>query len=319
MTSVFVGIDIAKASFVAALEDGPGESFSNDPEQFESLREWFEAQDLKLDQLHVCLETTGTYSLPLAAWLVEQGIQVSVVNPARVQGFAESELQRNKTDRSDARLIARFAAAHEPDEWTPEDEEWQKLKELTRRIVQLRQTRTQEQNRRQTPARSEACEASQEAHIEWLNEAIESCWEKIESLIADHETLQRPLEWVSSIPGLGRKASIFLIAEIRDIERFESAKKLAAYAGVTPERRESGQQQAPSSMSKRGSARMRHVLYMPALTAKCHNPIISEFCERLEQRGKDSMTVVGAAMHKLIRLVYGVWSNQTTFDPEYAA
>ncbi len=319
MTDIPLGIDISKEEFVASRPDSLRESFPNAPEQFEQFEAWLDAHDLELDRLHVCMETTGTYSLPLAAWLVDQGVRVSVVNPSRIQGFAQGEMQRNKTDMADARLIAHFCRVHEPDEWTPEDEVWRELKQLTRRVLQLKRMKTQETNRLQTPAGSEACEASQQAHIEFIDQQIERIWQRIDALIASHEKLQQPLEWLESIPGLGRQSSIILMAEIQDIERFASAKKLAAYAGVTPENRQSGTWSAPASMSKRGSARLRQALYMPAMTAKRYNPIVSSFCERLEERGKDSMAVVGAAMHKLIRLVYGVWSNEEPFDPEYAA
>lgn len=319
MSDIPLGIDISKETFVASLPEGLRESFPNDPEQFEQFKAWLEAHDLELARLHVCMETTGTYSLPLAAWLVSQGVQVSVVNPSRIQGFAQGEFRRNKTDWADARLIAHFCRVHEPDEWTPEDEVWRELKQLTRRVLQLKRMRTQERNRLQTPAGSEACEASQQSHIDFIQEEIEGIWQRIEALIASHPKLQEPLKWLTSIPGLGRQTSIVLMAEIQDIERFASAKKLAAYAGVTPENRQSGQWSGSASMSKRGSARLRQALYMPAMTAQTHNPIVESLCERLEERGKDSMAIVGAAMHKLIRLVYGVWSNEKRFDPEYAA
>jgi transposase len=109
-----------------------------------------------------------------------------------------------------------------------------------------------------------------------------------------------------------------LVGEIQDIDRFDSAKKLAAYAGVTPENVQSGTSvDKPASLSKIGSSRLRSVLYMPAIVARRHNPIIRKFCRRLDRRGKHKKSIIAAAMHKLIRLVYGVWSNETAFDPDY--
>ena len=101
----------------------------------------------KLRQVHACLEATGRYSLGIALALHEAGHTVSVVNPARIHGFAQSQLQRNKTDRLDAALIARFCQQQQPEAWTPPPLEIQQLRALMRRLEALQEMRQQESNR----------------------------------------------------------------------------------------------------------------------------------------------------------------------------
>lgn len=315
MKDLIVGVDISKASFVAAEgSEGARKKFENSDKGFEKFREW-----LSDERAWVCLEATGSYGFKLAAWLVEHGYRVSVVNPARVKSFADSELARNKTDKSDASLLARFCVAHRPEEWEPQGEKARKLQQLVRRLRDLKKARTREKNRLQEPHFTEEMRDSIRNHIEFLDKQIEQIWGKTRKVVDSDDNLKEAIDLVESIPGIGEKTAIIVVGEIQDIDRFTSAKALAAHTGVTPENVQSGtSRNGPASMSKKGSADLRGCLYMPALTAKTHNRVVNAFCNRLENRGKDKAVVIGAAMHKLIRLVYGVWKNREPFDPEYA-
>jgi transposase len=121
MTSpTYLGLDIAKRKFDAALLcDGRNrhKQFPNTPAGFTQLQPWL--RQYALSPVHAALEATGTYGDALALFLHQTGVRVSVINPARIKAFAQSELARNKTDAVDAALIARFTAAHQPRAWTP--------------------------------------------------------------------------------------------------------------------------------------------------------------------------------------------------------
>ena len=117
---VHVGIDVSKLKLdVARLRSGKvrNKVFSNDRAGFKALAAWLSEDDITPAQTHLCMEATGPYSEALAVWLTDEGWSVSVVNPARVKGFAQSELVRNKTDKADAALLARFCAALMPERW----------------------------------------------------------------------------------------------------------------------------------------------------------------------------------------------------------
>ncbi len=99
---------------------------------------------------------------------------------------------------------------------------------------------------------------------------------------------------------------------------FESADQLAAFAGLTPSEFSSGSSvHGKPRLSKIGNRSLRKVLYMPALVARRYNPLIRAFCERLLAKGKSKMAVIGAAMHKLLRQVFGVLKSGQPFDPNF--
>ena len=121
-----------------------------------------------------------------------------------------------------------------------------------------------------------------------------------------------------SIPGIGDNTSATLLAFISPFERFHSAKQLVAYAGLNLRIRQSGQWAGKSPIAKAGNILLRKALYMPALTAKRYNPVITAFCNRLLARGKRPMQVIIAAMRKLLHIAYGILKSGQPFDPEKA-
>ena len=137
-----IGIDISKAKFDAALLAGERvrhAAFSNTEAGFEQLLTWLaKYRSDPAAPVHTCLEATGNWGLDLAAFLHGRGVRVSVVNPARIKALGESELARNKTDKLDAALIARFCRAHLPSAWTRPAAHLRELRELVRRCDALK-------------------------------------------------------------------------------------------------------------------------------------------------------------------------------------
>ena len=123
---------------------------------------------------------------------------------------------------------------------------------------------------------------------------------------------------LKTIPGIGDKTATTILAECGDLRTYPSARELAAYAGLTPKEFRSGSSvKGKPRLSKIGSSRLRQALYFPAISAKRYNPIIQAFCDRLLQRGKHNMTVIGAAMRKLLHLAYGVVKSGKPFDANH--
>lgn len=93
---------------------------------------------------------------------------------------------------------------------------------------------------------------------------------------------------------------------------------MAAYAGIIPQNVTSGSSvHAKPRLSKIGSRTLCKAIYFPAIVAKNHNPIIMTFCQRLKEKGKHNMAIVGAAMRKLLYIVFGVLSSRKAFDPDH--
>ncbi len=148
MSLSVLGIDIAKQKFDAALlvnGKTKHKTCKNSAEGFEALNLWLQKQGIQ--KLHACMEATGNYGEDLAIYLHDAGHIVSIVNPARIKGFAQSELVRTKTDKLDAALIARFCLAMKPGPWIPPAPEIRSLRALVRRVDSLVDMRTQEKNR----------------------------------------------------------------------------------------------------------------------------------------------------------------------------
>ena len=144
-------LDISKAKSDAALLLGERVRhavFSNTEAGFQQLLAWLaEHRPDPSAPLHVCMEATGNWGLELAGLLHAQDVRVSIVNPARIKAYGDSELARDKTDKLDAGLIARFCRAHVPPAWVPAAAHLRELRELVRRCDALRAARVQELNR----------------------------------------------------------------------------------------------------------------------------------------------------------------------------
>ena len=310
-----IGVDIAKAKFdAAAWINGKYKTkvFPNTPAGFDAFLTWLQP----FAPVHVCLEATGRYGEALATFLVEQGVLVSVVNPAQIQAFGKAELNRTKTDKSDAKLIARFCQLHQPAAWQPLPPAVRQLQALVRRLDDLMAMRQMERNRQDgadatVPPSLSRVLALLDAEIEQTRAAIHGHFEQ-------HPGLRAQRDLLDSIPGLGKTTSAVLLACLGDIHRFDNAKQVAAFAGLSPAERQSGKYRGQTRLSKTGDALLRKALYLPAVVAGQHNPVVRAFCQRLKAKGKAGKVIVGAAMRKLLTLAYGVLKSGQPFDPKWA-
>src|SRR3972149_1070691 len=200
--NAILGIDVSKEKFDVALLRGSKykhKKFTNSKKGFEELTRWL--GKLGVETLHACMESTGVYGEELAEYLYDQGFKVSVVNPARIKGFAQSELIRSKTDKVDASLIARFCAAMKPSPWTPDPEEIRELRSLVRRVEALLNMRQQEINR--LDVSDAVIKKTIGNHIDYLTKQIDSIKEQINKHIDRHPQLRDKQKLLQSIPGVG--------------------------------------------------------------------------------------------------------------------
>lgn len=313
---LFVGIDISKAHFdVVILDDEKSRhrKFSNNVKGFAQLHAWFHNRGVM--QAHVCMEATGRYGEELALDLHDHGHVVSVVNPARIKGYAKSQLSRTKTDAADAEIIARFCKAQTPESWVPAAPEVRELQALTRRLANLHEVRQQEVNRSQMPGIVEAVAESIRAHVDHLDAQIKELQQQIADHIDRHPDLRQKAELLTTIPGVGDKTAATLLSELPDVEQFKSAKQVAAHAGLVPAHRQSGSSvHGRSHLSKIGNALLRSSLYFPAIVAMHHNPVMVAFARRLLAAGKAKKLIVAAIMRKLLHMVYGILKTKRPFD-----
>ncbi|MEB8536928.1 IS110 family RNA-guided transposase [Acidithiobacillus ferriphilus] len=283
--TLVLGIDVAKAKFDVALLNAEdkyrSKVFPNTPVGYRQFLEWLTRHDAR--EAHLCMETTGAYGRDLARFLAQQQF-VSVVNPAQIHAFGKTELTRAKTDKADARLIARYCQMHRPAPWVPPAEEIVILQALVHRLEDLLTLQTMENNRLEAtegPARE-----SVETVLAVIQQQIDKVRQQIQSHIDQHPHLKKQKELLSSIPGIGDNTAATLLAFLCPLDRFRSVKQVVAYAGLNPCIRQSGQWAGKTPIAKAGNALLRTALYLPAVVAKRHNPAIAAFCDRLLARGK---------------------------------
>jgi len=313
MSETILGIDVAKKKLDACLIAGDKvlmKKFDNNIKGIKLLEGWL--RSLKIERVHACLESTGSYSEAAAEFLHEHGHRVSMVNPLRINAFARSDLKRNKTDQADARTIAEFCIAKDPEDWHPLPPEIKQLRDLTRRIASLERILASERNRLDVAPGS--VRASLKRVIAGLEKEIGDLQRLIKDHIDNNPDLKRQSDLLRTIPGIGEKTARLLLGEI-EFRQFSSARALAAYAGVTPRRSQSGTSLNRTRLSKLGNGRIRKALYFPAIVAVKCNQIVKLFARRLSRNGKTPMQVVGAAMRKLLHIAYGVIKNNRPFDP----
>ena len=314
-----LGIDVSKLKLaVAVLLNGKfrTKTVTNDQAGFEALWSWLERFDRMPE--HVCLEATGSYGEDVATFLHDRGLVVSIVNPARVKGFAQSEGLRTKTDKVDARLIASFCLSKQEklQRWQPALVEQRELRDLTRRLEALKNMRGQEENRLEGKL-SEVVVTNLREHIQYLDKQIQQLETRIKDHIDRHPGLRQQCDLLTTIPGIAETTSANLISELH-FDQFATARQAAAYAGLTPSDRESGTSvKGRPKLSKIGSRRLRKALYMPALAAIRYNPTLSEFANRLERKGKAAKVIISAVMRKMIHMAFGVLRSGRPFNPNY--
>ena len=157
-------------------------------------------------------------------------------------------------------------------------------------------------------------------HITFLDQQIDDLRTRIRQHFDQYPQLRQQRDLLTSIPGIGELTAARLLAELPHWASFTSPKQVAAFAGLSPQQRVSGTSvRGRTRLSKRGSARLRTALYMPAISAKQHNPVLKAFAQRLLDAGKAKMAVLAAVMRKLLLLAFAILKSGRPFDPNYAA
>ena len=306
------GIDVSKASLDVCFREKT-KTFANDLAGFQALMRWCKGAEL------VVMEATGSYHFDLACALHEKGFSVAVVNPARACYYAKSMGKRNKTDSVDAGVLAEFGRTHELELFVPPSEAERSLCRLVRLRSDLVVQRAQGKIRVQDPAVTEFERAMWKSQRVFFDEQIAQVETEILNVLASEEGLTAAYGLLLGIPGIGTVTAWTILAEVRDIRRFDSAKKVAAFAGVCPSLRQSGTSlNGPGKLSRQGNSTLRKALYMAAVAAIRIDGSFQDFFVRLVSQGKAKKTALVAVMHKLIRTAYGVLKSGSPFNQERA-
>jgi transposase len=263
----------------------------------------------------VVLEATGGYEIPVAAVLASAGVPVAVVNPRQIRDFARATGQLAKTDALDARLMALFAEAVQPEVRPLPTPEAQALGALVTRRRQLVDMLGAERNRHQQ-ARDLRLQRRIATHIRWLTKALAEIEADLGTRIRSSPIWRERDDLLHSVPGVGDVTAYTLIADLPELGHLDR-RKIAALVGIAPFNRESGHWRG-RRMIAGGRPAVRSVLYMATLTAVRFNPAIAHFYQRLVAAGRPKKVALTAAMRKLLTILNAMLRDQRPWQPQSA-
>ena len=293
----FIGIDVSKQELeVAAHESDFKFRCANKISCFGQLI----AELIVLRPALVVLEATGGLEIPVVNALHAAGLPVVVVNPRQVRDFAKALGQLAKTDRLDARVLAHFAAAIKPPLRPIKSKDQQELDALTGRRGQLVEMLSDEKNRRRS-ATSDRMRGKIKEHIDWLEDRIAEIDQQLKALLKTSACWQAKDKILQSVPGIGPVTAFSMVADLPELGKLDR-QKISKLVGVAPLNRDSGQQRGSRHIYG-GRAQLRRVLYMAALTAARHNPVIKAFYQRLRANHKPFKVAITACMRKLLSII----------------
>src|SRR5829696_3407583 len=299
----YVGIDVSKERLeVCLMPEGEAFALANDQEGIDSLIERLEEAPPEL----VVLEASGRYERPAAAAIAAAGIPVAVVNPRQARDYAKATGRLAKTDRIDAEILARFAGAVGPKPSVLPDEEARVLQDILLRRRQLLEMMVAEKNRLQMA--SEAVARRIAAHVRWLEKELGRVDRELDEAVRESETWRANEELLRSVPGVGPVLAHTLLAELPELGTLPR-RRLCALVGVAPFNRDSGTFRGKRQVWG-GRAPVRAALYMGALVATRHNPVIRVFYERLLAAGKPKKVALVACMRKVLSILNAVMRNR---------
>jgi transposase len=315
----FAGIDVGAEELVLVTRKsgkpfGP-QKFNNTPADRTRLVKKL----AKLPGIIVCLEATGIYHFDLAIALHDAGVLLMVVNPKASHNFAKVLLKNSKTDAVDANILAEYAARMDFVAWTRPSNEKLALRSFARRINALTGQKAAAKNHLHALA---ATQETPKAVLRDAKLAITQLQKRIDSLTAEavarierHPELKRVMELLVGIKGIAQTSAVALMGELLLLPPDLSHREWVKFAGLDPKAFDSGKSvHKKTRVSKAGNRHIRSALYMPALSAKQHDPHIKAYFDHLVANGKKPLQGVCAVMRKLLHAIHGMLKHDKPFD-----
>jgi transposase len=299
MDKITVGIDVCKDRLDVAVRPG-GEAFvvARNGAGLEELCARLQALGPRI----VALEATGGFETVAAAALAAAALPVAIVNPAQIRAFGKAIGQRAKTDPIDAAVIAHFAEATELEPRPLPDTATRLLADLVARRRQIiDMIGAEHQRQKRAPARLEKSIARL---VKVLEKELAGVDADIDEEVRGSPAWREKEDLLSSVPGVGPTIARTLIAELPELGSLDR-RQIAALAGLAPFTRQSGQWKGRSFIGG-GRVAVRCALFMGAMTARQHNPVLRAFFARLVAAGKPKMVALVAVARKLLTILNAI-------------
>lgn len=321
----FIGIDIASATFTAAVGGSPWkvlvkpQEFNNDLDGFRAFIEWLAEHRIDRRKAVACMEATGVYGEALAHFLVAQKITLAIEPPLKVKRAFETA--GPKTDAADSLQIAEYACrfADELQLWQPRGEIFEQIQALLATREQLVRQRTANKNALTTLERkwvkTPAADKAHQQIIESLNKEIKAIEKELRRLIDQDPDLRHRLGLLLTIPGVGLLLGAHMLLLTRDSQ---DPRALASHLGVAPHLHTSGSSVYRKTQSRHfGPSTPRKLLYLAACSLRTHNPMFQHYFLRKTAQGKSPRLVLNNIQNRLLRIICAVLRDQQPFILDY--
>lgn len=309
-----VGIDVSKDTLDVYSDLKGSSSYANDRNGYRNLLKDYGSAS------HYVMESTGSYHHQLALFIHGRSVQVSVVNPLVVKRFIQMKLNRNKTDKSDAKMICQYGQEQSLDLWEPSPAYVEESKDIYSAIEAYLKQQTALKNKLHSLTTKGVVTGvlvrSLKRQLKHLKTEVSCLEEALKKLMKEHQS--NLYARLKSIPGIGDKTAILLIVSTNGFEGFESDGQVSSYFGLAPTERTSGSSiRGRSRISKVGNKQVRNHLFLCSFTASYCNPQCKALYERLVNKGKSKKLALIAVANKLIKQSYGVAKSGLMYDPNY--
>ncbi len=326
-----VGIDISKDSFHVCIKEKQegvkakilgSHSFSNSIEGFINLLEWVFKRRKTDNKVLFVMEATGSYYEDLAYFLYEKQEEVFVVLPNKIKHFAKSLNLKSKTDKIDAGLIASIGIERELDKWEPMSPQYKQLRDLCREMLsakkELSRIKCQLHAMNHSHDKNQKVVEIKKSQVVFYENTIQLLEDEIKKSVDADSCLKQRIAKIEKVKGLGIITIVIVLCETNGFLMFKNIRQVVSFAGLDVVLKESGKYKGKTKISKKGNARIRQSLYMPALTATQHNETIKNLHKRIVERNPEiKKKGIVAGMRKLLILIFVLWKKNVEYNPAY--
>jgi len=300
---VYIGVDVSKGTLAVSPFDSKTFEVANTANGISSLIK--RIKKLKQSAM-VCCEATGGYESPLVTACLAADIPVAVANPKRVRDYAKGQGVLAKTDAIDAAIIAGYAQDNKP-RLSDKPEAWREAAiALLSRREDLMQMLSQEKNRLSNPSTANVSKLISQ-HIAWIEKNIKKIEAQMDKIAKENETFAASVARIDQIKGCGKQTAMAMLVFVPEIGKI-SDNEATALVGVAPYCDDSGTKKGKRRVAC-GRKKVRRALYMAAVCASNHNPILKAVYDRLVAKGKLKKVAIVTVMRRLVILINRLMAN----------
>lgn len=310
----FYGIDISASVFDVTDQQEVHYQFTNDYKGFKKFLKLLDKSS------HCVMEATGYYHYKLAYFLQENQVLVSVENPLSVKRFIQMKLSKVKTDKSDSKMICKYAESVSLRLWEGQSKEHQECLQMVRILSVYTKQSTMLKNKLHGEevlgVPSKTVISSIKRSLKAVKKEMKMIEEKLISLVKKEN--QELLTLLETIPGIGRKTSVMLLVLTDGFSRFNSASELCSYAGLTPVIRKSGSSiNGRPRISKIGNQKLRNLLFLCSFNACKYNQACKALYDRIVAKGKSKKLALIAVCNKLLKQAFAIAKSRVAYNQNY--